>query len=91
MAAKIKLFYPALQSLVQDRDVIMVEGQTVGECLKDLVRQVPGAQELIFTERGRLLKQVYVYVNAEGLDKADFARKVMPRDELILAVLITGG
>jgi hypothetical protein len=91
MGVKIKLFYPELQRLGNNQETVTVEGRTVGECLRDLVRQFSGAQELIFDEQGRLLKQVYVYVNAEGLNKADFARPVTERDELILAVLVTGG
>jgi hypothetical protein len=91
MGIKVKLFYPALQSLVQGRETLVVQGQTVGECLQDLVRQFPESKKLLFDSRGLLLKQVYVYVNAEGLHKADFARKVTERDELLLAVLITGG
>jgi hypothetical protein len=91
MSIKIKLFYPDLQRLIDNRDTIMVEGQTVGECLQDLVRRHPEAKELIFNDRGTLIKQVYVYVNAEGMNKADFSRQITPRDELILAVLITGG
>jgi hypothetical protein len=91
MSVKVKLFYPDLQKLAGNREALTVEGRTVGECLQDLVRQFPAAGELIFNEKGQLLKQVYVYVNAEGLDKADFNRTVTPRDELILAVLITGG
>jgi hypothetical protein len=91
MGIEVKLLYPALQTLVNGRDVLTVEGQTVGECLKDLVGQYPEAEKLLFNNQGRLLKQVYVYVNAEGLDKADFARSVTQRDQLILAVLITGG
>jgi hypothetical protein len=91
MSIKVKLFYPELQGLADGRDAIGVEGQTVGDCLEDLVRQLPQARKLIFDGRGRLLKQVYVYVNAEGLNKAEFSRAVTERDELILAVLITGG
>jgi len=63
----------------------------VGECLDDLVRQHPGAQKLIFDTRGGLLKPVYVFVNAESMYKADLARAVGGKDELILAVLATGG
>jgi hypothetical protein len=91
MSTKVKLFYPELQKLAGNQDSIPLEGQTVGECLADLVRQFPGARELIFDNLGQLLKQVYVYVNAEGLYKAEFSRPVTERDELILAVLITGG
>jgi hypothetical protein len=91
MSTKVKLFYPELQKLAGNRDSIALEGQTVGECLADLVRQFPGARDLIFDNLGLLLKQVYVYVNAEGLHKAEFKQPVTERDELILAVLITGG
>ena len=91
MGVKVKVFYPDLKKLINDQDVVTVEGRTVGECLNDLVKKYPGAEKLIFDKQGRLLKQVYVYVNAEGLNKADFTRTVTEKDELILAVLITGG
>jgi hypothetical protein len=91
MSIKVKLFYPELQKLAEGHESVRVEGQTVGECLEDLVRQLPQSGKLIFDSRGQLLKQVYVYVNAEGLNKAEFSRAVTERDELILAVLITGG
>ena len=91
MGIIVKLFYPELQNLTGGRETVEVEGRTVGQCLEDLVRQYPGARRLLYDGRGRLLKQVYVYVNAEGLEKADFARPMTERDHLILAVLITGG
>jgi hypothetical protein len=91
MGVKIKLFYPALQRLVDSLDELRVEGATVGECLDDLVRQYPDAQGLLFDPRGGLLKPVYVFVNAEGMGKADLAEAVGDKDELILAVLATGG
>jgi molybdopterin converting factor small subunit len=91
MGVKIKVFYPALQRLVDSPDELRLEGTTVGECLDDLVRQYPGAQRLLFDPRGGLLKPVYVFVNAEGMHKADLARPVGDKDELILAVLATGG
>ncbi|MBN1189214.1 MAG: MoaD/ThiS family protein [Dehalococcoidales bacterium] len=91
MSIRIRLFYRELQSLAGGHDSVTVEGQTVGECLEDLVRRYPGVEKLILDDRGRLLKYVYVYVNAEGLNKAELSRAVTERDELILAVLITGG
>ena len=45
-------------------------------CLDDLVRQYPGVEKLIFDRRGELFKKVYIYVNAESMYKADFARAV---------------
>jgi len=91
MGVKIKVFYPALQRLVDSPDDLWLEGATVGECLDDLVRRYPDAQRLLFDPRGGLLKPVYVFVNAESMGKADLARPVGGKDELILAVLATGG
>ncbi len=88
---RVKVFYPDLQRLAGDPDDIRVEGETVGECLGDLVRKYPDAESLLFDSRGRLLKRVYVFVNAEGMYKADLAKPVSSKDELILAVLATGG
>ncbi|MFH0917043.1 MAG: hypothetical protein V1912_11455 [bacterium] len=91
MSVKVRVFYPELQRLVDNPDEIRVDGETVGECLDDLVSRYPGVEKLIFDANGELFKQVYVYVNAEGLHKADFGRAVSDKDELILAVLATGG
>ena len=63
----------------------------MGECLDDLVRRYPGADKLLFDARGALLKPVYVFVNAESMYKADLAKPVSEKDELIVAVLATGG
>lgn len=91
MSIKVKIFYPALQSLVGGPDDIQVEGATVGECLADLVRRFPEGEPLLFDTRGDLLKRVYVFVNRESMFKADLAKPVGDKDELILAVLATGG
>jgi molybdopterin converting factor small subunit len=91
MSITVKAFYPELRRLAGEPDEIQVSGATVGECLDDLVRQYPGTEKLLFDGGGRLLKPVYVYVNREGMFKADFSRPVTDKDELILAVLATGG
>jgi molybdopterin synthase sulfur carrier subunit len=91
MSVKVKIFYPALQRLVEGTGEVRVEGATVGECLADLVRRYPDGEPLLFDTRGKLLKPVYVFVNRESMYKADLARPVGENDELILAVLATGG
>jgi molybdopterin converting factor small subunit len=91
MSVKIKIFYPELKRRIHNADSVLVDGNTVGECLRDLVRLYPDVKELIYDQQGRLLKQVYVYVNSESLNKVDFATPVTASDEIILAVLITGG
>ncbi len=91
MSVKVRMFYPALQRLAGGAGDIQVEGATVGECLADLVRRIPEGGPLLFDTRGDLLKRVYVFVNRESMFKADPAKPVGDKDELILAVLATGG
>lgn len=91
MGVRVKIFYPELRKQVANQSSVTVNGRTVGECLDDLVKRYPGAGKLIFNERGQLIGHVYVYVNFESAYKADLARPVSDRDELILAVLLTGG
>jgi hypothetical protein len=91
MGVRVRIFYPDLQRLISGQGETWAEGSTVGECLTDLVERYPGAEKLLFDARGDLPKRVYVFVNAEGMQKAEFARPVTEKDVLILAVLATGG
>jgi len=91
MSVRVKIFYPALQQLLGDPDEVTCSGQTVGECLADLTRRHPGVKELLFDVRGKLLPPVYVFVNMEGMFKAELTKTVTDTDELILAVLASGG
>mgnify|MGYP000845658004 FL=1 len=91
MSPALSIFYPELSRLVGGSDEVWVDGTTVGECLADIIRRHPEAERLLFDRRGRLLKPVYVFVNAEGMAKAEMSQPVTEKDRLIVAVLATGG
>jgi molybdopterin converting factor small subunit len=91
MSVKLEIFYPRLKGLTGDPGAIELEGRTVGECINDLAGRFPGAKELLFDEQGALLRQVFVYVNAEGAYKAALEAPVKDGDRLIIAALIVGG
>lgn len=91
MSVAVSIFYPQLSRLIGGSEDVSAEGATVGECLADLERRHPGVERLLFDSRGRLQKPVYVFVNAEGMAKADLSQEVTERDRLIVAVLATGG
>jgi molybdopterin converting factor small subunit len=91
MSVNVKLFYPALQSLLSDPDDFRLDGTTVGECLADLLGRHPQAERLLFDSKGDLQKQVYVFVNQEGMFKAPLDRPVKDTDTLLIAVLAIGG
>jgi len=91
MSIKVNIFYPQLKQFINSRDSITVNGSTVGECLDDLIRQYPGIDKLLFDEKRHLLRQVFVHVNIESTRKLNLSDPVKDGDELIIAVLLTGG
>ncbi len=91
MEVKVRVFHPALQQLLGGAKEIGVQGATVGECLQDLASRHPGAGGLLFDARGVLLRTVYVFVNAEGMGKAEYSQPVSGKDVLIIAMLAHGG
>jgi molybdopterin converting factor small subunit len=91
LSIKVNIFYPKLQQLTGQSSYLEVEGGTVGECLKDLMRQFPGAEKYLFDESGRILKHVIVYINAESSQPPLLSAAVKDGDTLLIAVLVTGG
>lgn len=71
MGIKVDVFHPRLKQLMGNTDSVGLNGNTVGECLNDLVKQFPGTEKWLFNEQGQLLRHVYVYVNAESAYKAE--------------------
>ena len=91
MSVRVKIFHTELRKLVGDPSEVRLEGKTVGECLRDFIRQYPDAERLMFDGEGRLLKPVYVFVNQESMFKAEFDRPVADNDELIMVALAVAG
>jgi molybdopterin converting factor small subunit len=91
LSIKVNIFYPKLQQLTGPETRVEVSGSTVGECLKDLMRQFPGAEKYLFDESGRLLKHVFVYINTESARPPALSTAVKEGDTLLIAVLVTGG
>jgi molybdopterin converting factor small subunit len=91
MSVRVKIFHAELQRVIGSSDELMVGGDTVGECLGDLVHRYPKAEPLIFDSKGELHKRFYVFVNRESMFKADLDRPVTEKDELILVFLAAAG
>jgi molybdopterin converting factor small subunit len=86
------LIAPLLQEYYNIPGILAVEGETVGECLRDLIRQYPEANKWLFDKQGVL--QIMIYINGEDniiYNRDDFARKLNPQDELQIVPVITGG
>lgn len=91
MSIKVKIFFPRLLHSLGDPEIVTVDGTTVGECLRDLIRQYPAAERLIFNAQCQIQRQLNVFVNAESLRKTELTKPVREGDTLIIAILIGGG
>jgi len=80
-----------LQHLTDDVKVAVVNGGTVGECLKDLVKQFPQLKELLFTKNGRLIKYLDIYINGDSAYPEELAKPASDGDELHIVKSIVGG
>jgi molybdopterin converting factor small subunit len=85
-----------IASLLQEHGnlppVIDVRGDTIGECLDDLIRQYPEAEPFLFDKTGLL--QVFVTVNdlmawTPNISNRD--RVLEPGDEVRIMAVISGG
>lgn len=91
MSVKVNIPYPHLQQFTGNRDVVEVNGSTVGECLDHLVKQFPGIEKGIFGEHSKLLSYVMVFINKEYTSPAELDKPLNDGDELTIALIIAGG
>lgn len=91
MNIKVNIFSSKIREAMHNPEAVYANGNTVGECLEDLIKQYPGMQNLIFDKQRKLRRELYVFVNQESLHKVEFSRSVKQSDALIIAVMITGG
>lgn len=75
----------------EGREVVAVEGRTVGECLDHLVRMYPGMEKAIFAGKNKLHHIVEVYVNHASAHPNELSKPVQDGDEIHLILMLAGG
>ena len=81
-----------LQPDTGDVRAAKVEGDTVGECLNDLVRQFPRLKPLLFNSKNRKLhRYLDVFVNKKSSHPLGLDKPVASGDELYIFNIIVGG
>ncbi len=73
------------------QEIVETQGNTVGECLKDLVRQYPGMASNLFAKNGKLSNIVEIYVNAESAYPEELAKRVKDGDSIHITLMLSGG
>jgi len=70
---------------------IKVEGNTVGECLNDLIRQFPNLEKMLLNKDGKLQHVYDVYINGESAYPMEMTKPVKDGDKLNIVFIIHGG
>lgn len=70
---------------------LKLEGNTIGECLNDLVSRYPDMKKMILDSNGNLRHSYDIYINGESAYPREMTRPVKDGDKLNLIMLIQGG
>jgi molybdopterin converting factor small subunit len=83
--------HPDMWYLVDEKEVVETFGNTVGECLDQLIAGYPGLRELVFYKDGRLQTFIEIYVNRKAAYPNELERTVNDGDEIHLMMTVAGG
>lgn len=73
------------------QETVPVNGDTVGDCLNDLIERFPQMKTALWDGKGRLKNQIEIYVNMESAYPDELKKKVRPGDEIHITVMLAGG
>ena len=77
--------------LIDGNETVDVEGRTIGDCLKDLVRRYPKMAPILFDKKGNLQGLLEVYLNMESAYPEELKKPVKDGDEIQVTLLLSGG
>jgi molybdopterin converting factor small subunit len=81
-----------LRRFTADTGEVEVEGQTVGEALKDLTRRFPSLERHLYNDQGALRSFVNIFLNDEDVRHLERdGTAVKPGDTLSIIPSIAGG
>jgi molybdopterin converting factor small subunit len=72
-------------------EVVAVEGNTVVECLNQLIKQFPGMEKALFAKKDKLLNTIEIYVNHASAYPNELLKPVKDGDEIHLITMLAGG
>jgi molybdopterin converting factor small subunit len=83
--------YSNLPSFANDQVLVEVHGDTVGQCLADLISQFPRLKSEIFDKNGKLSNQIYISINLESPRSEQVNQVVAEKDEIYVIRIVAGG
>jgi adenylyltransferase/sulfurtransferase len=89
MSIKVKLD-PVLSYYANNQQSAEVNGNTVGDCLDHLTKQFPNLKRVMYTEDGKLVSSIAVYINGKDAYPDGLSKTVKDGDELSI-IFSSGG
>ena len=68
-----------------------VEGKTVGECIKAILKQYPAMGDKMFGKNGKLKGYVVILVNGKDTAPNELGYPVADGDALSVLIILSGG
>jgi molybdopterin converting factor small subunit len=90
LSVSIKL-HRALAKIADGQTTVEVEGESVGQCLEQLVIKFPRLKKKLFEKDGALSRILEIYLNGESIYPGDLDTRVKDGDELDALLRIAGG
>jgi molybdopterin synthase sulfur carrier subunit len=90
MSVTLKL-NPSLSRFTDGKATVSVEGDTVGKCLDELVKQFPALKPRIVDNNGTLRKNVNIFIDRKSVRPQDMAKPVRDGEEILITMMIGGG
>jgi molybdopterin converting factor small subunit len=83
--------YSNLQRYTADNSLVDTEGQTIGECLTQLIQKYPEIGSVILDKSGKIPPHVYVSVNLESARSETIERQLSAGDQIYIILIVAGG
>jgi molybdopterin converting factor small subunit len=80
-----------LREYSNNQSSFQVNGETVGEALRDLGKQSPGLKKMLLDKDGKLMRSYDVFVNGKSAYPQMMTHPVKDNDKLNIIMLIQGG
>ncbi len=90
MAVKIHI-HTTHQQFTNGQEAVPVTGNTVGECLNQLIRQYPNMEQALFGKKNQLLNNVEILVNQTSAYPQELQKPVQDGDDIYLLLMLSGG
>jgi molybdopterin converting factor small subunit len=74
-----------------DKATVTVEGDTVGKCLDELVKQLPALKPKVFGNNGKLRTNINIFINQASARSQEMDKPVRDGDEIFITRIVGGG